>query len=359
MANSKRSEGVNSSVEKRLADIRDIMKKDGLVEAERAMIELLRDEPGSSKAFSALARILGRQKRFDEAARAAEKAKTLGPLEIDPLLMLGFVHLRAKDHAKAGSAFAEALSLDDSNTRALLGAAIVKMAEENYDEAEALCARALEQNPSMDRAQELMARIAVRKGEKDAAIDQLKTLATRSPANSRATKALVRLMNAEDRKAELMQFLKDDLAADPDNKQRVARVARVAMRMGEGQVAIDQLRRVADSDKARITDRIRLIAALIQNGDLDEAEAMTAKLGDAKAMAPVIEKIRGDIALKAGDAKTALTKYRMAVRKAKAPSLDAAKEAEAGSDEEKAKLWKAHSRRKIIEAIRDFRAERA
>ncbi len=357
MAKPVETKGANASVEKRLVEIRKIFRNDGAADAERALIELLRDEPGSSKAFAALARVLAKQKRFDDAARAAEKAKSLGPMEIDPLLMLGFIRLREKDHDAAAAAFSEAIALDASNTRALMGAAVVKLAQEKFDEAENLCRRALDQNPNMDRAHELLARITMRKGDKAAAIEQLKALATRSPENGRATRALVQLMSSDDRRDELMTFLRQDVEADPDNPRRVSRLAQVAVRIGQPNLAIDACRRLAESPDASITDKIRLITVLVENGDVEEAEKLVTALGDNRVIAPVAEKIRGDIALKTGKSEVALGRYKRACKQARVDPVDPGEEARAATLDDKVKLWRAHARRKIIEAIREHRAQ--
>lgn len=362
MATSQKSQdmgsGSNASIETKLAGIRALFKESGPAAAERATIELLRDEPTSSKAFSALARILARQNRYDDAARAAEKAKGLAPLEIEPLLMLGFIRLRDKDQAKAATAFSEAIALDPSSTRALLGAAVVKMTDDSLEEAEILCQRALDLNPSMDRGHELMARITLRKGNKPEAMEQLKALASRSPGNARATRALVQIMNSEGKKEELLEFLEQDVAADPDDSRRIYRLSRVAASSGRPDIAVEHYRRLAGGNDAKLTDKIRLIAALIENGDLDEAEAKTVDLGTAKVMAPITAKIRGDIALKSGEVGSALSQYKQACIAARVSPLDSAEEVKAKSPEEKAKLWKAHSRLKIVEAAREFRAQK-
>lgn len=347
-----------ASAEARLAEIRSIFKEKGAAAAERATIDLLKDEPKSAKAFMALSRVLARQKRHDDAARAAEKAKGLAPLEIEPLLMIGFVRLREKNHAAAATAFSEALALDATSTRALMGAAVVKMGQGALDEAENLCARAIEQSPNLERAHELMARIRVRSGEKTGAIDKLKELALRSPGNTRATKALVQLMNSEDRKDELLAFFEQDVADNPGDSRRIYRLSVVAINLGRADLAVEHCKAAADSETANISDKVRLIAALTANNDLNEAEAQIGSLGEAKVLQPIATKLRGDIAMQAENHAKAISLYQDACKAARIEPLSGADLAEAGTDEEKAKLWKSYSRKEIVEAVRAFRASR-
>ena len=348
----------NASIETRLREVRQILKDEGPAEAERATIEILKDEPKSGSAFMGLARILSMQDRYDDAVRAAEKAKTLSPLEADPLVMIGFIRVRQKDNDAAASAFSEAISLDPGSERALMGAAVLKTKDEAYDDAEELCQRVLEVNPELDQARELMARINAQKGNKAAAIEQLKEIAGRKPEDGRNTKALMVLMMQEERKEEMVEFFKDDVASDPENMARVLRFARVAAGAGTPEIAVDAIHNIANSENGRPSDEIRIIDGLIIVGELDEAEQKIADLAQTRVPPPLLHQLRGDLAFKGGKLDDAIGHYQEACSSVRAAGLDAAEEKEAADDTARAKLWRKHSGMQIATAIRDLRNKR-
>ncbi len=343
----------------RMADIRAIEKKSGPAAAERAVVDFLRTDPKSVPAFVALSRILLKQQKYDDAARAAEKAKGIAPLEVEPVIALGFVHMRKKEYDPAGKAFAEAITLDPTSTRALLGAAAVKMVTEDYPAALDLCNKILEIDPSMERAKELTARIHLKQGDKAGALGVLQSLVVENPGNERALKAYMRLMRSEDRGDEAYTFIEDQAKADPTNRQRAFQLSRVAVRIGKPEVAVQQYKKFVDSGKARPDDKVRYIAALIENNELDEAEKMIGELGERRMVEPIAAKFRGDIALKAGTPDKAIEQYRLACKRAQIDPLSPEAEAEGETAEDKAKLWRSHTRKSIGAAIRERRQERA
>lgn len=355
MAADIQTESLNASIREGLANIRKIDKESGAAAAERATIEFLKEQPKAYQGFVMLARLLAKQKRMDDASRAAEKAKALAPLEIEPLLALGFIGMRAKDYPAAAGAFAEAINLDPSSARAHLGAAAIKMMDESYDEAMVLCEKTLDLDPSLERAHELMARINIRKGDKDQAIGDLKTLITNNPNSSRLAKAFVRLMKSEKREDEALTFLTEDVKSNPGDRRRVYRLARFAVNLGKPDVAVEQYKKLASGKKARATDKIRYISALTVAGKLDEAEAKVAELGDRRVFQAVAAKLRGDIAFKAEDNTKALEYYRKScsIAQIPAPSETPSK------PDELVKLWRVHSRKALIAAVKQRRAEKA
>ena len=92
-----------------LKRIRTVEKEKGVAAASQAAIDYLHENPSSYEGFVMLARLLTKQKRFDDARRAAEKARTLAPLEPEPLIALGLIGIRSKDYSAASVAFAEAI----------------------------------------------------------------------------------------------------------------------------------------------------------------------------------------------------------------------------------------------------------
>lgn len=344
----------------RLADIRRLEKTKGPAAAERAVIAFLREDPKSAQGFLALSRLLLKQKRYDDAARAAEKARTLAPLEAEPSIALGLVLSRKKDHAKAAAAYADAIKIDPKSTRAYVGAAAVRYAAGEFDAALEIVERALALEPQMQRALELKARILLKTEDRTGAEAALETLVRAHPRNDRATKAYMRLMRAEERGEEALALLEEDAAAHPDDRARVMRLSKAALKAARPDLAVANAKRFLDKGTKRADDRLRYVSVLIAAGEADAAEAeIQALVGTRKILAPLATKLRGDIALKAGDSATALERYRTVCQKAKIdpPGEDAL--AEAASPEDTARVWSRHTRRHLAHLARARRQDRA
>ncbi len=341
----------------RLAQIREVERSEGPAAAEAALVAFLREGTQAHQAFLALARLLTKQGKLEDAVRAAAKAKALAPLEAEPLVALGLIHLRMDRPAVAAEAFADALRLEPNSARAHLGAAAVKMAAEDYEDALALCDRVLDADPTMERAHELMARIKVKMGRTDQAIEDLRALIRKNPENRRLLRAYVGLMRREDREGEALAFLEEDAAAHPGDRRRAARFARVAALAGRSDVAAEQFEQKEREGEASQADRVRFIASLIQAGDLDRAREMIGTLGAQRVMKPISLKLEGDVLLKAGDPQAAIGQYEAACRAARVDGLDPAAAAQAASPEARAKLWRAHAQQSLVAAFRERRTQ--
>jgi cytochrome c-type biogenesis protein CcmH/NrfG len=342
----------------KLVEVREIEKTQGLPAAERAIVDILREGPQTHQGFIALARILMKQRRHDEALRAAQKAHALSPLEVEPLVAVGLASLRQRDHDTAAQAFAEAIRLDPRNAHAHLGAAAVKLAAESYDDALELCERVIDLDPEMERAHELMARINMQKGDKDDAIAELQELLRRNPENRRAMRAYLRLMRAESREDDAFAFLEAEAEANPDDRRRAALLVKIGARVGRAEYATEEYERRREQGEVRTGDRVRYAMSLIQAGDIARAREVMAEMDQQAALQPVVAKLEGDIAYKAGNHAEALAAFRNACSLAGVEMLSP--EAEAGAADEAAlsRLWRAHARQSIMSAVRDRRAAR-
>ena len=356
MAVSAKPDASGGNLRARLLQVREIERTSGVAAAERALVDILREGPQSHHAFLALCQVLIKQKKFEDALRAAEKAKSLVPLEATPLIAVGFVRMRQRDNTRAAEAFAEAIRLDPSSARAHLGAAAVKMASENYEDALALCEKVIDIDPTMDRAHELIARIQMKKGQTDEALAELKSIVRKSPENQRVLRAYLKLMRREERGDEALKFLEEEARANPGDKVRARRLARVGAMSGDASYATQQYEESVREGEAGLPDRMRFIVELIHAGETERAQTELAALADKKVLRPVVAKLNGDIALKSGDAAEAITHYQTACRTARVAMLDPAAEAEAGTPVEKARLWRAHTRKAITMAAHSRRA---
>lgn len=339
----------------RLSEIRAIEREQGLPQAETAIVDLIRGGEKSHYAFLALVRVLMKQKKHDDALRAAIKARSIAPMEAEPLVAIGFASLRLNDNEKAAEAFAEALRIDPNSARANLGAAAVKMAAENFDDAMELCGRVLDSDPSQERAQELQARINMKRGRSDLALDDLRTLIQRNPENRRTTRAYLRLMQNEGRNEEMIEYLRGEAQANPDDKRRQNLLARVAIRMGQPGVAAQQFGDKLKSGSARLGDRVRYVMALVEAGDIAAAQEQLVDLKGQRALEPVVAMINGDIALKLGDAELAIRHYSAACRTGNLPTPDEGPLQASEDEMARAQIWREHTTRAVAAARRQRR----
>ncbi|MDF1669251.1 MAG: tetratricopeptide repeat protein [Roseovarius sp.] len=352
------NEPASAGISARLAQLKQLERSKGPEEAERALIALIREFPDAHQAYSALARILMKQKKGDYAARAAEKAAALAPLEAKQHTLLGVARMRNDDLQGASAAFAQALQLDKNFTQAIMGAAAVKMADENYDDALALCDRALDIDPTLERASELVARINMKQGKPEAAAEELRNILTKNGANDRALKAYLRLMRKEGHLDEVVELAQESLTTAPATPQSIARYARMVSFAGKPDLAVAQYRALIETGNAREVDRVRYVTALISAGELEEARQAITTLNDRRPMRPLKVKLNGDVDLALGQADAAIELYKAACKGARTEGLDPT-EAAGLEGAELAAAWQSHTSKALRAALREFRSEKA
>lgn len=347
-----------SGIKARLAEVKQLEKDRGPEEAEKRIIALIREFPEAHQAYAALARVLMRQGKGDYATRAAEKAAALSPLDARLQTLLGVARMRNDDLEGATAAFGQAIEIDGNFAPAVVGAAAVKMADENFDDALALCDKALDLDPTLERAQELVARIRMKQGKPEEAAEELRRILEKDSASDRALRAYMRLMRKEGRLDEVVSLADLNLSTEPASPQSVARYARMVAFAGKPELAVAQYRKLLESGAAREVDRVRFIAALVGNGELDEARNAIGELKDRRAMKPLKEKLAGDIELAAGRPDEAIGLYLRACRSARIePPAD--DDPASQSPEERAKAIQSHTSKALRDALRDLRSEKA
>lgn len=349
------TENTAGNLRAKLTEIRKIEKSEGLPAAERALVNILREGPQTHQGFIALARILMKQRQFDDALRAAQKARAIAPLEVDPVVAVGLANLRLRDHPAAAAAFADAIRLDPNNAQAHLGAAAVKLADEDYDDALELYEKVVDIDPTLERAHELIARINMKKGDKDQAIAELQALVQKNPENRRALRAYVQLMRSEDRGDEVLAFLEAEIEAHPGDARRPVLLAKIGAKIGHPEYAVEQYEKLVEDGEAKAGDKVRYAMTLIQAAQYDEARRVIDSLGSQKVLKPVTAKLHGDIAYKQGNHDEAIRFYQAACRNAEVEMLASAAEAEVADPAERAKLWRSHTRKAIMTAAQGRR----
>jgi tetratricopeptide (TPR) repeat protein len=345
----------NAGLKARLNGLKQLERDAGPEAAEKAIIGLIREFPEAAQAYAALARVLMKQKKSDYAARAAEKAAALAPLDAKQHTLLGVARMRNDDLTGATAAFMQALQIDKNFVQAIVGAAAVKMADENYDDALALCDRALDLDPSMQRAHELVARINMKQGKPEAAAEELRSLLEHDGSNDRALKAYLRLMRKEGKLDDVVSLAQTNLSTEPATPHSVARYARMVSFAGKPDLAVEQYRSLIETGAAREVDKVRFVAALIAAGQLDEAREVIEGLKDRRAMKPLKEKLNADIELASGRPEKAIGLYRTACTSARIDGLDDAQ----GTPQQQAEAWQSYTAKALREALREHRNEKA
>jgi len=356
MTQTARTDSASAGFKARLTQLKKLEGRRSPEADEKDLIALVKDFPEEPRAFAALARVLMKQKKFDYAARAAEKAAALAPLEARAHTLLGVARMRNDDLVGASAAFTQALELDKTFLQALVGAAAVKMADENYDDALALCDRALDLDPSFQRAQALVARIHMKQGKPEVAAAELRQLLEQDASNDRALRAYLRLMRKEGRLDDVVSLAEMNLSTDPPAPQSVLRYARMVAFAGKPELAVEKFRKLIDSGDAREVDRIRFITALIAAGQLDEARERVALLQNLRVFKPLKQKLEGDIALASGNLDEAVGLYSAACQSARVEGLGDDK-SQQDSAEGLARAWQTHTAKVLRKALRDFRSK--
>jgi superkiller protein 3 len=124
---------------------------DTLQEAERTLREQLKRENNPNLLLE-LARIIGDQKRWDEAMQLCREVLKSDPKSVDALLLMGYLCVSASRLADAEQAYQQALKVQPQNADAMTGLGIVAYLRGRYDDAIAWFERALKVNPNHPQA---------------------------------------------------------------------------------------------------------------------------------------------------------------------------------------------------------------
>lgn len=338
----------SSALRDALAVIRDLEKAEGPQAAEKALIALIAENQQSHQAYMALTRLLMKQKKFDYATRAADRAVELSPMQAEPVVMAGFARMRAGDRDGAGAAFVDALRIDASSARATLGAAMLKLADESYEDALELSERAVALDPTVERAHQLIVRINMKMGNTSEALEELKTLIDAEGSGQKALRTYARLMRDEGR---LDEALADAAAAAKDGKS-MGRLARLASLSGKPDVAIAEYRALLEQGALRDTDRVRFVRLLIVDRAFDDARAQIAELSDRRVIKPIKHTLKGDVAMAEGSYGAAVMQYRKACKSAGIDGLDTNGLEDDANAQDTAKAWARHATQGVRQALR-------
>lgn len=338
-----------------LAAIRKLVRRGELEKAEKALTQRLEADPRSPDLVIMLARVLGLQKRHEEAARAFERAMELAPLSPEPSLRGGISQLRLGDTDRAVELFENALKLDPKLARAHLGLGAAKFLAGAYDDALDAVGEAIRLDPELARAHEVAARAHVRSGDEESAISELQTALEVDPGNERVMTLLARLLARENRSDEALSLLQSHAETVPDDRRALRKVARFAMRAKQPELAVTTYRRLSERPDALPTDKLRLIGALIDNNETEEAEALLQKVPKRRALQPVASKFIGDISFQRGKFIEAIDHYKRSC--ARAEGETAPEGVDGMATEEAADAWRVHAA-KVLESGRRARRKR-
>lgn len=126
---------------------------DALQEAERVLREALQRDNDLTLRLE-LARVLGDQKRWDDAMQICREVLKTDPRNGDALLLLGYLAVSASRLDDAEQAYQQALKLQPQNADAMTGLGIVAYLRARYDDAIAWFERALKVNPNHVQARQ-------------------------------------------------------------------------------------------------------------------------------------------------------------------------------------------------------------
>jgi len=219
---------------------------------------------------------------------ALRRAVSLTPDDTDCQLNLGQALARTGDTAAARDAFEKAMRLDPSRTDAMFNLGVIEMEQGNPQAAEKWFTRVLAKDPRHADACVNLGVINQEQQRLDTAIDFFQRALKLDPALTAARSNLARTLMLQGRLELAREQFLAALAADPELIEALEGAAVVCRRLGRLKECIVHLRRIIALGKDSSVIRASLADALLQSGEIAEAEtaAMRANELDADAITP-------------------------------------------------------------------------
>lgn len=222
--------------------------------------------PGYVDAYSRLAEIYAEEQRYDQAARILEQGIQNAPSSTVLLTQLAEMMVATGQRMKAKDAFKELVAKDPSNvlvrTRlaSLLGElGFAKEAIEQYDVLKSQ--GALDEISTLDYAD-----VLARAGHHKKAIAELEAVLTADPQSVEANARLGAMFAAIQSYATARKYLELALKINPGYAPAFFELGRVALELGDADLAITQLQKAVAASPRDASYRHALANALVEKG---------------------------------------------------------------------------------------------
>ncbi len=240
-------------------------------------IRLLQAIPAGDAAVEArrntlLVMTYARDKRPDEAARAAAEYVKKHPKDSAAHLLYGTALIAAGQRDKARAEYSEAYKLDPKNLAALLSLGSLDTLEGHYADADGRFETVLKMDPRNAVAMTARGQLAALQGDKAGAVKWFKQAISAAPKSATAYVALVMLYSGNGQFDEAVSTAKQLLAANPDNPAALNALGAAQLNAGHHTEALKPLQQATDLAPQVTLYRTNLARAQLLNKDTKAAQ---------------------------------------------------------------------------------------
>lgn len=176
---------------------------DGIVNLEEAVEKA----PKLASAQTTLATAYVATGEYDKALELAARWKANTPDDIKPYMLKGQIHIKLKDYAQAQQEFESAIALDSQAPEPKMALINLAMIQKNIEQAKALLAALLTQEPAYLPALAANYLLLKQDGQAAKGVDEIKQLVSKEPQDTEARLLLARIYLAEQQYTESLQVL--------------------------------------------------------------------------------------------------------------------------------------------------------
>ena len=278
---------------------------DQLKEAQEHIDVLLQKQPNSADTHMALANLLNRQGKGEQALAEMQKAISLAPDRGDAYLALAALQNQASQFDSAEASYKKAVALNGNDTGPRLALAAFYQSRSRYAEAEQLVQQVIAANPQDTDSRAELVKIYLSEGKRneaeaflkqvkqdfpnnsagyrmlgdyyyeiqdyDKAVAEYQSLHQDHPKDLQVSKNYIQLLILKDRIDEANKLNESLLKARPKDDECLVYRGEIQLRQGKAKDAALTLQDVASSSPGLAVAHYQLGLALAQTGDVDRA----------------------------------------------------------------------------------------
>ncbi|MGF1641571.1 MAG: tetratricopeptide repeat protein [Rhodospirillales bacterium] len=304
---------VSADQRERMVFANALIRERRFKEAQQELEGILSGDPNSYSAHMGLGLVLQAQGLYDDAIRYFERARGLDAMQAQPHYLIGVCRMRQGDLDAAEASLTAAAKLDAKLPAVHVGLAQVASRRNEFDIAVSRLSDALEIDPQLVPARLLRARLRNRAGDGKGAIADVEELLEMRPEHRGATVMLANWYDQQGMTEKGAGLLRQALERRPDDPAAWATLGRLRLNSRDLEGAEAAFREVLKRRPKRLTAKVGLVDALVQQGKQDEARDILKTIPRRGAMAGVVHKLQGDVFFAEAKYREAVESYRAAL----------------------------------------------
>ena len=256
---------------------------------------------------------LMKEKRFDEALEAFEACLEADPNSAQAHAAAGRIKYRQQRLEEALAHFQEAIRISPTSPAAYVRAARTQSRLGNLDKAKVLLEDAIKANPRTSIAYAGLGEVHMRQAEFEPAVKRLNQALRLNPRLVQARQRLATAYSRMEKLPEALEQLNAALRIEPNNDSLLASRGRLLLTTGDhagARKAFDEA--IELNPEAGAGTRLGLADALINLGQLEEAEKALSSTSQRDQFAARVHKLWGDLYYAQGEHKQSVESYRAA-----------------------------------------------